>query len=186
MLQISDLQPADILLSTGDAKVSKVIRVGTISRYSHASLFIGNGQIIEALGVGVIQQSLTDAMSDDTLVAVYRRVRMTPEQAQEVIRYAKRQIGKKYDYSGAAGAGITSGPGIVMGTLISPLVVVVGIGADLYNRHNPEAAFFCSELVALAFDKAGVPLGTGGPSSTPKDLSVSHVLSYLGDLKNTA
>jgi uncharacterized protein YycO len=185
MLNSSDLKPADILLSTGSAKVSTVIRVGTMSRFSHAALYIGESQVIEAIGVGVVRQSLEDALSDDTLVSVYRRMRMSDQQAQQVIRYAKAQVGKPYDYSGAAGAGITSAPGMVFGMVISPVVVVVGVGADVYNRLNPEAAFFCSELVALAFEKAGASLGAGAPSTTPKDIAVSHVLSYIGDLKKT-
>lgn len=190
MLTISDLKPADILLSTGEAKASKVIRGGTMSRYSHAALYIGKSQIIEAIGSGVTLQSLEDAMSDDTLVSVYRRLRMSDEQGLQVIRYAKEQIGKKYDYVGAFGGGVTSGSGFLIGIFLSPIVVgriVVGAGvaADLYNRLNPEAAFYCSELVAIAFEKAAVPLGSGAASTTPADISRSHVLNYIGDLKKT-
>lgn len=185
MLTISDLKPADILLSTGDAKASKVIRGGTMSRYSHAALYIGNSQIIEAIGSGVTLQSLQDAMSDDTLVSVYRRLRMSDEQRLQVIRYAKEQIGKKYDYVGAFGGGVTSVSGFLIGIFLSPIIVEAGIAADLYNRLNPEAAFYCSELVAIAFAKANVPLGSGAASTTPADISRSHVLNYVGDLKNT-
>ncbi|CDI02550.1 conserved hypothetical protein [Candidatus Competibacter denitrificans Run_A_D11] len=185
MLTISDLKPADILLSTGEAKASKVIRGGTMSRYSHAALYIGKSQIIEAIGSGVTLQSLEDAMSDDTLVSVYRRLRMSDEQGLQVIRYAKEQIGKKYDYVGAFGGGVTSGPGFLIGIFLSPIVIGAGVAADLYNRMNPEAAFYCSELVAIAFEKAAVPLGSGAASTTPADISRSHVLNYIGDLKKT-
>ncbi|GAB4262273.1 MAG: hypothetical protein Kow0065_12930 [Methylomicrobium sp.] len=185
MLAINQLKPADILLSTGSAAASVVIRMGTVSRYSHAALYIGDGQIVEAIGSGVTRQSLQDAMSDDTLVSVYRRLRMSDEQGLQVIRYAKQQVGKKYDYSGAAGGGITSGPGIVIGIFLGPIVAAAGVGADLYNRYNPEASFYCSELVAIAFEKAGVPLGSGAASTTPQDISRSHVLNYVGDLKKT-
>ena len=167
MLSINDLKPADILLSTGSAKASAMIRTGTISRYSHAALYIGNNQIIEAIGSGVMLQSLNDAMSDDTLMTVYRRLRMSDGQGLQVIRYVKQQVGKRYDYSGAAGGGVTSGSGIIIGIFLSPIVVVAGISADLYNRHNPDASFYCSELVAIAFEKAGVPLGSGAASTTP-------------------
>jgi len=185
MLTISDLKPADILLSTGDAKVSTVIRGGTISRYSHAALYIGDSQIIEAIGSGVTLQSLQDAMSDDSLVSVYRRLRMSDEQGLQVIRYAKQQIGKKYDYVGAFGGGVTSGPGFLIGIFLSPIrpIIIAGVVADLYNRLNPEAAFYCSELVAIAFEKASVPLGSGAASTTPADISRSHVLNYVGNLK---
>lgn len=190
MITINDLQPADILLSTGNAKVSVVIRVGTISRYSHASLYIGDGKIIEVTGTGIASISLQDAMSDDTLVSVYRRLQMSSAQAADVIQYAitkrnDKNKNNKYDYTGAFGAGVTTVPGIVVGMFLSPIVVIGGIGADLYNRYNPEASFYCSELVAIAFEKAGVPLGSGAASSTPSDISKSHVLNYVGDLKKT-
>lgn len=184
-MDLSDLQLADILLSTGSAAASVVIRAGTVSRYSHAALYIGNGQIIEAIGHGVTRQGIRDAMADDTLVSVYRRIQMSQGQAQQVVRYARQHVGKDYDYAGAAGAGITSPSGFVFGLFLSPIVVVGGVAADLYNRANPEASFYCSELVALAFESANVSLGSGAASSTPADLSRSHVLNYVGDLKNT-
>lgn len=185
MLSLSALYPADILLSTGGAAASVVIRGATASRYSHAALYLGDGQIVEAIGHGVTRQGIRDAMGDDTLVSVYRRLRMSLEQGQQVVRYARRQVGKDYDYSGALGGGITSPSGIVIGVFLSPIVAVGGIAADLYNRANPEASFYCSELVALAFESAGVSLGSGAASTTPADISRSHVLNYVGDLKST-
>jgi len=183
MLSASDLQIADILLSTGAASSSAVIRAGTGSRYSHSALFIGDGQIVEAISQGVVKQTLEAAMDDDTLVGVYRRLEMHPTQAQRVVQYVLQQIGKAYDHSGAAGSGIACPRGIVIGIFLSPIVVYGGIGADLYNRANPEAAFFCSELVALAFRHARVPLGSLAASTTPGDIARSHVLNFVGHLK---
>lgn len=185
MLSPDNLRLADILLSTGGAKVSSVIRGATVSRFSHASLYIGAGQIVEAIGSGVTLQSLRDAMSDDTLVSVYRRLRMSDEQARQVVRYVRQQVGKAYDYAGAAGGGVTSPSGFVLSLFLSPIVTFGGIAADLYNRANPDASFYCSELVALAFESAKVPLGSGAASTTPADISRSHVLNYVGDLKKT-
>lgn len=184
MFKESQLQPADILLSTGNAKVSSIIRGTTGSNYSHASLYIGHSSIIEAVGDGIQQKTLRRAMSDDTLVAVYRRLNMTAEQGQRVINYARKQIGKDYDAIGAAGAGITSPRGIIIGIFLSPIITSYLISSDIKNRTNPEAAFYCSELVALAFQKAGVPLGSGAASSTPEDINRSHYLNYMGNLKN--
>lgn len=185
MLEPGELQLADILLSTGGAKVSTIIRGATVSRFSHAALYIGEGQIVEAIGSGVTLQSLRDAMSDDTLVSVYRRMRMSAEQAHQVVRYVRQQVGKLYDYTGVVGAGVTSPSGFVISLFLSPIVTVGGIAADLYNRANPDAAYYCSELVALAFESANVPLGSGAASTTPADISRSHVLNYVGDLKKT-
>lgn len=190
MLTINDLKPADILLSTGAAIPSAVIRSVTVSDYSHAALYVGNSEIIEAIGEGVKLQSLEKAMSDDTLVSVYRRLRMADEQGLQVVRYAmeQKQKGKKYDYLGAIGGGVTS-PGFLTRVFRSPIVMsavfIAGVEADLYNRMNPEASFYCSELIALAFEKANVPLGPGAASTTPGDIAYSHVLNYVGDLKKS-
>ena len=78
----------------------------------------------------------------------------------------------------------TSVSGFALSLFLSPIVTIGGIGADLYNRANPEASFYCSELVAIAFQRACVPLGSGAASTTPADISRSHVLNYVGDLKN--
>lgn len=161
---------------------SAAIRVGTMSRYSHASLYIGNDQIIEAIGSGVTLQTVQQAVKDDSLVSVYRRLHVTPGQAGMIVRYARQQIGKDYDLSGALGSGARSTNGTIIGMFLSP-IVAIGLAADLYNRANPESAFFCSELVTLAFQHANVPLNASGPSSTPEDIRRSHVLNYVGDLK---
>lgn len=187
-MDVSELRPADILLSTGDAAVSAVIRVGTASRFSHSALYAGNSEIIEAIGQGVVRQPLARAISDDTLVAVYRRIRMADEQATRVVRYASMQIGKPYDQAGAIGAGVTSKTGLVLvvfGGALGFAATGAGLGADIMNRLNPERSFFCSELVALAFENAGVSLGSGAASSTPADISSAHLLNLVGYLKGS-
>jgi len=188
-MDISNLKTADILLSTGDATVSAVIRAGTASRFSHAALYAGNNEIIESIGQGVVRQPLARAISDDTLVAVYRRIQMSEQQGNQVVRYAAMQIGKPYDQAGAVGAAASSPTGfalIVFGGPFGQSITGAGLGADIMNRLNPERSFFCSELVALAFDHAGVSLGRGAASSTPADISSAHVLNQVGYLKGGA
>ncbi len=189
MLNKKDLRLADILLSTGDAAVSSVIRASTGSRFSHAALYVGNDEIIEAIGVGVVRQSVARAMRDDILVSVYRRIRMSDAQAQQVIRYVTAQVGKPYDEAGAAGAGITSVRGFMIAVFAGSVFPITGlatgyaVGADIINRINPEGSFFCSELVALAFQRANVSLGSGAASTTPADISSAHLLNFIGNLK---
>lgn len=122
-------------------------------------------------------------MGDDTLVSVYRRQPISPAQASMVVRYARQQIGKRYDVSGAIGGGATSTSGSVISVFLGPIATVGGRGADAINRINPERSFYCSELVALAFKHANVPLVKDPVSATPYDISHSHVLKYVGVLK---
>jgi cell wall-associated NlpC family hydrolase len=187
MITPDELQAADILLSTGDAAVSWVIRGATVSRFSHAALYVGDGDIVEAIAEGVVRQSLEKAMGDDTLVVAYRRIGISAAQARQVVRYVMeaKNAGKKYDALGAVGAGVTSPSGFAIGMFVSPIVTIGAVHADLANRLDPEAKFFCSELVALAFEKAGVPLGRGSAASTsPADIERSHVLNLIGELKS--
>jgi len=190
-LSVKDLEVADILLSTSNHFVSWAIRTGTLSRYSHAALYIGNGTIIESIGEGVKQNTLNDAMSQNSLVSVYRRLNMPAGQANMVVQYAMQQqrLGKKYDLSGAFGGGVTSTSGMFISIFLSPIVAIGGMAADDINRNNPEGKFYCSELVAMAFEYAKVPLTTGvfssSSSMTPQDISHSHYLNYIGDLKVT-
>ncbi len=183
MVTKTELKSGDILLSTGSSGTSAAIRIGTGSRYSHAALYVGDGQVIEAVGSGVSKKGLEQATSDDTVVSVYRRIQMSDAQAIQVARYANEQIGKKYDHAGAVGSSSGGVPGMVLGVFLSPIVPAGIAAADLYNTKNPEARFFCSELVALAFERAGVPLGSGSASTTPQDIAKSHDLNYVGELE---
>lgn len=182
-LETSALRPADILLSTGDSAVSTVIRTGSASRYSHAALYVGNGRLVEAIGQGVIEQSLAHAMSDDTLVAVFRRNPLSSSQAASVIRYARRQVGKSYDASGAAGAGGSTLSGSLISFLINPALSSALAVADGINMINSESSFYCSELVTQAYANASVPLVRVAASTTPGQVGSSRHVVLIGKLK---
>ncbi len=185
-ISISSLKPADILLSTGDSTVSNVIRKGTGSRFSHAALYIGNGEVIEAIGSGVVKQSLKSAMNDDTLVVVFRHNTISPSQAATAITYARAQVGKKYDASGAASSASGSPAVILVGFIMGPIgnIVTASLGvAKVANTINSEGSFYCSELVAHAYAKANCPLSASKSSITPKGVANSSKVSLIGNLK---
>lgn len=177
------MRAADIVVSTGTGASSALIRVGTLSSYSHAALYIGNGMVVEAIERGVVKQALVDALLDDVLAVVYRRKDLTATQATAVVNYVSKQVGKSYDYAGVVGAsGFTPG-GTVGRILWLPLGVVQGISAA-GNIMRPESSFFCSELVLRAFEKAAMPI-TFGPAtlSNPGSIPTSHKVQYVGHLK---
>ena len=165
---VGALAPADIVVSTTDAGMSGVIRVGSRAVVSHAALYAGSGSMIEAIRQGVVSRPLDDSLADDKLAVAYRHPDVTPRIAQAVVAYASAQIRKRYDL---VGAGLAQG-----------LICLV--------RDGKQTAFFCSELVMEAFKQAGVPLGTM-PSQcyTPGDVAEIGIqrLIYVGHLKgNTA
>lgn len=74
MLRIhpSALQPADIVVSTTPATVSWVIREVTGAPFSHAMLYVGNGDVIEAIPSSVVPRTLNAALSEATLAVAFR------------------------------------------------------------------------------------------------------------------
>jgi uncharacterized protein YycO len=77
----------------------------------------------------------------------------------QAYEWAKTQTGKPYDFSAITG---------------------MAINRDWRN----ESKYFCSELIALAFEKAGSPVLSTRPSVgvyriTPRDLLLSRTLFYL-------
>jgi len=181
---IKSLKTGDILLSTGTSGVSQVIKVFTNSKFSHTALYIGAGNVIEAIDKGVVINSLTKAMSNDILVSVYRKNDLTSMEGLYVAENAKRYVGKPYDVAGAMGAGVTSSAGVIASLFVSPAAGLYGLYADAQNRKNPTSAFFCSELVVWAFKRSGVALDSNVSSATPEDIANFKSLTYLGNLKS--
>jgi cell wall-associated NlpC family hydrolase len=181
----ADMQAADIIVSTGSGLVSTVIRTGSASRFSHAALYIGKGDVIEAINKGVVQQKLELALNNDTLAVVYRRKNLSATQARLVIRYASRQVGKSYDYAGVVGASKHTVGGMAMHVIYIPLGVIQDIG-EAINMISPESSFFCSELVLRAFEHADARI-TFKPAtiSAPGDIPGSHQMQYIGHLKKS-
>jgi hypothetical protein len=133
------LQIGDILLVTDyDDKPSSIIRFFTASDYSHAAICNEFGSFIEAQTIGV--KRLT-----------YNRIRVSSESAFAVLRVrdefdsdgglrkraaaiAGEFLSHEYDFARAA-------------TSIVPLISLQG-----------NAKVFCSHLVALAYERAGIKL----------------------------
>lgn len=176
------LEPADVIVTTGDATFSKIIRGATSSQVSHAMLYVGNGMIVEAVtDPGVRRVMLGKALSKATLGVAYRRAGLSIAKQMAIVASVSRHVGKKYDYSGAAGAGLRS-------NLV--LCVVSGIAACSAAHAGAlqsSKRFFCSELVLQAFKNAGAPLVGHAPGvSTPQDIVTAYgsgTLEYVGHLR---
>lgn len=90
----------------------------------------------------------------------YSRIeQFTAEGINQAYGWARTQDGKRYDYSAITGIALNR------------------------NWHD-ESRWFCSELIVVAFEKAGFPLLSTRPSAavwriTPRDLLLSRNLVYL-------
>jgi uncharacterized protein YycO len=112
--------------------VSSLIKWQTRSQYSHASLILPSGLILESMqGKGVVMDRWYNDKGDvDTFTVAIRA-----EQEHAVIDFAKQQLGKGYDYT-----------------------MVARFLTRRQATRKSSGKWFCSELVFAAYQEAGVSL----------------------------
>lgn len=165
---IDALEVGDIILSTTTDLSSRVIRGATGSEVSHAFLYIGGGEVVEAIEQGVVRHPLADAIRSSYVAVALRDPRLTPAQAATIRSTALGWVGKKYD-----------------------TMAIVDHAVRFVSGRDPELrdadAFTCSELVLSAYAAAGEPLTTVAPgASAPQDVVrvyLTKALEYVGHLK---
>ena len=176
---VDALAPGDIIVSTARHAISYAIRGGTISAVSHVMLYVGDGRVVEAVGGGVREIAIEDAVSDAILAVAYRDPRVTAAIAAAIVAHARSRVGDPYNYAGAAFSGyriLNPLPGRIIDAIASRLGLEVGQAGTTY----------CSELVLESYERAGVPLTAATPgSSTPEDVVQLRrtALQYVGHLK---
>lgn len=192
-ITVSELRPADIIVSTTNAMVSTVIRAGSGSSVSHSMLYVGGSYVIEAVEQGVVRRPLREAFTGAVLAIALRRRNLTEKQRTDVLEHANKFVLKAlpYDVIGAAGSGTSIGRGAALagiGCLVSLefcALGALGVG-DNARPENADKAFFCSELVARCFELAGAPIVAEKPSFTsPRMIRTAMTLLYIGKLLDT-
>ncbi|MFD2233458.1 YiiX/YebB-like N1pC/P60 family cysteine hydrolase [Phaeospirillum tilakii] len=160
------LQPADIIISAANSFTSKIIRTATISYVSHASLYYGNGHIIESIGDGVSFRSFEVFLAEDTYAAAYRSPEMTPDKANEIVTYAKSKADAKAEY-------------LYIGDVLA--------NTSLCDKATESNKFFCSQLVIESYQQAGLLKSLIPSCITPEDIAriVKKSFNFVGTLKGT-
>jgi uncharacterized protein YycO len=132
---------------------------------SHAALYIGNNNVIEAIRDGVKQRGLRQALADDALAVAYRAPGITGAIAGRIVAFASAQA----DHASYSIPGAIRSANFITCRITGPR----------------EATFFCSQLVIEAFRRGGLPL-TSKPSQcvTPQEVVViaRSQLEYVGHL----
>ena len=140
--------------------ISASIRCGTRSWASHAEFVdTGLGTTFGARSFGGVKHrpcSKDHYSRVEQFTANAAPLLLTVERAY---RWALTQDGKPYDYSAISG---------------------IALDRDWHD----ESRWFCSELIAVAFERIGFPLLSTRPSNqvyriTPRDLLLSRMLVYL-------
>ncbi|MCA9704286.1 MAG: hypothetical protein KDK70_00355 [Myxococcales bacterium] len=176
---VDALKLADIICSTGNAKISKAIRAATGSIVSHSMLFSGGGKVIESVGGGVREVPLSEALDGAQLAIAFRPASLPESSAHVVVDFARQQAtdGKKYDIRG-----IIAQAGYQLDRIF--FSEEQAARANLWIQD--ENRYFCSELIAAAFQHAGFPLTNTRPAAvspqTLVELGSTDTLAYVGHL----
>jgi hypothetical protein len=142
------LSEGDVLLEMGTGHFSPVVaRLAGDGRFSHALIWVGNTDFVEAVSSGVRNISYLRVLTEEPERWLLLRA-SDAEAGRRAAISARACVSKSYDLRGA---------------LMSPAKVPVA--------EDPEAVF-CSQLVARAYRDAGIELVTGVPLNkiTPKAL----------------
>lgn len=95
-LLMATLQEGDVLLVEGTSRFSSAVKYLTQSSWSHAALYIGYGQLVEAdveFGIRKIPVSSYSHLH----TRICRPVGLTDEEIERVIEFATQRIGHQYD-----------------------------------------------------------------------------------------
>jgi N-acetylmuramoyl-L-alanine amidase/cell wall-associated NlpC family hydrolase len=181
------LRKGDLIVSTTPQVQSIGIRSVTQGPVSHALVYIGDGEVVEAIGRGVVRRSIQDALADDTLAVAFHYPNITDSQAQQVRDYAIQQVGKAYNFVGLVDPleammqheECAKLPNEWLQQQCAALRVKVPLGSG-------NDRFFCSQLVLEAYRQAGIPLTKDEPVwHSPDEIARLGFkqLEYVGHLK---
>ncbi|MES2999046.1 MAG: YiiX/YebB-like N1pC/P60 family cysteine hydrolase [Pseudomonadota bacterium] len=198
LVDAASLQPGDIILSSADGLTSAGIRMLTLSPVSHASIYVGDGQIAEAVGQGIRERGMKEFLGEESTVVAFRHPGTTPEHARKMAAFARQQVGRKYNYVGVM---LQAPFSIERRVCELPLVpsplrdfCVQGFAAVQLGLGRNDV-FFCSQFVLEAYRRAGLPLTDADPRlMNPGDLlhmregdvpsvRTHQALQYVGHLK---
>lgn len=133
-----------VVFSRNHSPGSLLLRTFLWSPWSHCALVDGDMVIEAAAFHGVRERPLSEFFAD----ASKREVIEIKANASAVLAAARSQIGKPYDWTGAAGIGMR-------------------------RNWQDDDAWFCSELVAWAFEAGGRSLFRSQPwRITPRDIYI--------------
>ncbi|TPG27195.1 YaeF family permuted papain-like enzyme [Variovorax guangxiensis] len=192
------LEPGDILLTSVATLGSFGIRLGTFSPVSHAVLYLGDGQVAEAVGDGVRARRIEDVVAEEQMVVAFRHPGIDAAHAERLRDWALAQVGTRYNTVGV----LLNAP-FVLNRRVCELPLIPGPAREFCLRGfamvqlgaSRDDQFFCSQFVLEAYNQAGLPVTTADPRwVSPADLlhmregdvpsiPATQPLRYVGHLK---
>jgi uncharacterized protein YycO len=157
-LDVSRLEAGDVLLERAPTATSAVIRGATRGAYSHALIWMGNTDFMEAVGDGVRAMPYARIVTSDPKRWSLLRLDSDPKAAVAAATYARTHSFKDYNLTGA----------------IASLLPT--------SRRARSITLFCSQLVAVAYEAAGIDLCPGKSHSISRR-PISRKFRFCGKLR---
>ena len=161
-----DLQAGDILFSSEASVQSLGIRLFSNAAVSHVFLYLGDGEIAEAVGAGVRIRRLDEALKESNLTAAFRRPDLTEENIAAMRDFARQQNGRHYNFLGivkqvpySLARNACELPVIPRRIRRFCLNTMAAVMIPSFGNRR----FFCSQFVIEAFNRAGKPLTSKSP-----------------------
>jgi len=192
------LAPGDILLSAADGATSLGIRLMTLAPVSHASLYMGEDKVAEAVGEGIRQRAMPRFLAEEATVVAFRHPGVRREHVEKMQAFVAETVGQKYNYVGVLLQAPFSIERRMCEVPFTPSLVrdicLQGVGAAQLGLGRSDR-FFCSQFVLEAYRRAGLPLTEADPRLlSPADLlhmregdvpsvRTHQALQYVGHLK---
>ena len=144
------LEAGDIILTSDNTSISKIVRLSTNSEFSHAILYVGDSSFIHSDANGVHAGNLQRLLfSSDRNVSVLR-VNCSYNERSKACVFARSKIGTSYSVKDAINAKLK------------------------LKKKESENRQFCSRLVVQSYEFAGVPLVSNPVFCTPQEICESH------------
>lgn len=193
-----ELRPGDILLTSMSGFRSVAIRLMTFAPVSHVAIYIGDRQVVEAVGSGVRVRGIDELLQEEAVVLALRYPDLSAQQARSIKEYALEKSGAGFNY-----LGVTLHVPLSIGRRLCELPLVPSPLRDACIRSmgvinqmaTSEGRLFCSQLVLQAYRHAEVPMTDADPRLiSPADIlhmregdvpsvRIHKQLRYAGHLK---
>lgn len=150
---LDSMQPGDILVTSqkGFRPASLPIRFANFCRrgyvdriWTHAAVYVGNGEVVEAFPTGIVARSVEDAYfkNDYNYVILRRKTAACNVGFSKAVGFCRAKVGYKYDNKALAYFALMNiVPPTLRWTIDNPIVDKALNNAD---------AYFCSELAGTA------------------------------------
>lgn len=147
------LQPGDVILTShlgfSPIKIGNFCKNGYSKRvWTHAALYIGNGEVVEAFPNGIVRRKLEEAYLAEKKsgLRILRKKHLPPEKAAQIVSFCAQTSGKPYDLRA-----IIYFP---LANLLPPSLSFILTPGYLGHWFNQEDSYFCSELLSEAYEQA--------------------------------